>query len=79
MRQPAERTWQYNFGAIQYWEFVKSDGLSWQAAMLQLYTPAEFEAIQSESTSVAPPPSLPTDTPTPEVIRTATPLPPDQQ
>ncbi|HEX3054475.1 MAG TPA: DPP IV N-terminal domain-containing protein [Aggregatilineaceae bacterium] len=79
LRQPAERTWQYNFGAIQYWEFVKSDGLSWQSAMLQLYSSEEFEAIQSESTTVPPPPALPTDTATPEVFRTATPLPPDQQ
>jgi TolB protein len=78
-RAPAQRTWQYNFGAIQFWELVKIDGLSWQAAMLELYTPAEFDAFLSDATPVPPPPPLPTPSPTPDIARSPTPVPPDLQ
>ncbi len=77
-RLPAQRTWQRNFGAIQFWEIVKTDGLSWELAMLELYSPDELESFLSEATSVPAPPPLPTLSPTPEPVRTATPIPPDQ-
>jgi TolB protein len=76
---PAQRTWQYNFAAIQYWEFVKFDGLSWDAAMLELYTQEDFQNFMSEATRVPAPPPLPTVSPTPEVFRSPTPPPPDLQ
>lgn len=79
LRTPAQRTWQYNFSAIQYWDFLKTQGLSWNDAMLELYTPAELDAFLSEATSVPPPPPLPTASPTPEPQRSPTPIPPDLQ
>lgn len=78
-RLPAQRTWQYNFGAIQFWTFVKTGGLSWEAAMLELYTAEELQSFLSAATQVPPPPPLPTESPTPAVRRTPTPIPPDQQ
>lgn len=78
-RVPAQRTWQHNFGAIQFWELRKADGLSWRDAMLELYTPEELDTFLTAATSIPAPPALPTDEPTPEVQRTATPIPPDLQ
>lgn len=78
-RVSAVRTWQFNFGAIQYWEFVKTNGLSWNDAMLELYTPGELANFLAEETSIPAPPPLPTESPTPERERTATPIPPDVQ
>ncbi len=78
-RLPAQRTWQYNFGAIQFWELVKTGGLTWEAAMLELYTQDELAGFLSAATQVPPPPPLPTESPTPAVRRTPTPIPPDQQ
>ncbi len=76
---PAQRTWQYNFGAIQFWELAKTGGLTWQAAMLELYNQDELAGFLSAATQVPPPPPLPTESPTPAVRRTPTPVPPDQQ
>jgi hypothetical protein len=78
-RLPAQRAWQRNFGAIQFWEIAKTDGLNWETAMLELYSPDELQSFLSDATRVPPPPPLPTETPTPEVVRTPTPIPPDQQ
>lgn len=78
-RLPAQRTWQRDFSAIQFWELVKTDGLSWDAAMLELYSPAELQSFLSEATRVPPPPPLPTASPTPVVRTTPTPVPPDLQ
>ncbi len=78
-RLPAQRTWQRDFSAIQFWELVKTGGLNWETAMLELYTPEELQNFLSEATRVPPPPPLPTQSPTPAVRRTATPLPPDLQ
>ncbi|MBI5957631.1 MAG: PD40 domain-containing protein [Chloroflexi bacterium] len=78
-RLPAQRTWQYNFAAIQYWEFVKSDGLNWDTAMLELYDQQDFAGFLSEATRIPAPPPLPTESPTPEIFRSPTPLPPDLQ
>lgn len=79
LRVPAQRTWQYNFSAIQFWEFHKTQGLSWNDAMLELYTEAELQSFVSEATRVPPPPPLPTASPTPEPQRSPTPIPPDLQ
>lgn len=78
-RVPAQRTWQYNFGAIQFWEFVKTGGLSWEAAMLELYPPEDVQGFLSDATRVPTPLPLPTASPTPAIVRTPTPIPPDIQ
>ncbi len=78
-RLPAQRTWQFNFGAIQFWEFAKTDNLSWDAAMLELYTPEELQNFLSDATAVPAPPPLPTSSPTPQIRRSPTPVPPDLQ
>lgn len=78
-RVPAQRTWQSNFSAILFWEFYKTDGLSWENAMLELYTQEDVQNFFLASTAVPPPPPLPTASPTPSAQRTATPIPPDQQ
>ncbi|MBN1679999.1 MAG: PD40 domain-containing protein [Anaerolineae bacterium] len=77
-RVPAARTWQYNFGAIQFWEFHKTGGLSWNDAMLELYTPGELDAFLREPPQAPTIPALPPSlTPLPDVFRTPTPIPPD--
>ncbi len=76
-RVPALRTWQFNFGAIQFWEFMKTDGLSWRDAMLELYNPEDLALFFTEATIVPPPPPLPTGSPSPEVEASPTPIPPD--
>ena len=76
---PALRGWQSNFSAIQYWDFHNTGGLSWDAAMLELYTTQQLQDFFVASTAVPAPPPLPTPSPTPDRARTATPLPPDQQ
>ncbi|MBN2304527.1 MAG: PD40 domain-containing protein [Anaerolineae bacterium] len=76
-RAPAQRTWQYNFGAIQFWELHKTDNLSWREAMLELYTPEELDVFLTNATPIPAPPPLPTDSPTPDVYRSPTPIPPD--
>ncbi len=76
-RLPAGRTWQYNFAAIQFWEFAKTGNLSWNQAMLELYTPEQMEGFLSGATRIPPPPPMPTASPTPDIERTNTPIPPD--
>jgi TolB protein len=46
-RVEADRTWRANFSGVLFWQFQKTDGLTWRAAMLQIYSQqevAEFEA-----------------------------------
>ncbi len=74
-RVPSERTWRSNFPGILYWEYDKRDGLSWNEAMLQLYTQEQINAFLAGPTQVPTPLAPPSDTPGPP--RTATPIPPD--
>lgn len=78
-RLPAQRTWQSNFSAIQFWVFIKTDGIAWADAMRELYTPEEVENFFVAATAVPAPLPLPTASPTPSAFSTATPIPPDQQ
>ena len=75
---PADRTWRQNFGGVLFWDFVKTDGLTWEQAMLELYTQDELTAFLTEPTPF-PTPTLAPPSPTPEPSRTATPIPPDVQ
>jgi len=57
-RVPAGSDWRANVNGINYWLFVKSDGLSWYDAMLQLYSNSELGAFAATAV-----PSVPTSTP----------------
>ncbi len=75
-RVSALRNWRGYAGGILYWQFERRDGLSWNDAMLELYTQSALEGFLS-----GPPPRptlIPTETRPPQV-RTATPIPPDRQ
>jgi len=76
-RVPANRTWRANFGGVLFWQFVKSDGLTWETAMLELYNAEDLNTFLTIPTAF-PTPTLAPPTPTPEPTRTATPVPPDQ-
>ena len=68
-RIPALDNWRTFFAGTQFNEFVLSDGLKWQDAMLELY-PAD---IFSTPTVVIPPTRTPTVTPWWYVYKTQTP------
>ncbi|GAB4551476.1 MAG: hypothetical protein OHK0023_18470 [Anaerolineae bacterium] len=78
-RVPAGRDWRSNFSSIQYWQFEKRDGLTWNEAMLELYTQAQIDSflfgLGQSVTATAPVPFDPS--PTPPARRSPTPLPPD--
>ncbi|GAB4574088.1 MAG: hypothetical protein Kow0077_18880 [Anaerolineae bacterium] len=76
-RLPADRTWRYNFGGVMFWEAVKHDGLTWEEAMLEIYSSEELNRFLSEPTAL-PTNTLAPPTSTPEPTRTPTPVPPDQ-
>jgi hypothetical protein len=62
-RVPSDRTWRSNFAGVLFWEFTKPDDLTWEDAMLQIYTQAEVEEFLA---GIVPPP--PTFIPTPTGI-----------
>ncbi len=76
-RLPADRSWRRNFGGVLFWEAVKTDSLSWEDAMLEIYSAAELEQFLTVPTAL-PTSTLAPPTPTPEPSRTPTPVPPDQ-
>jgi TolB protein len=74
---PAIANWRAVYSAARFNQFVKTDGLDWQAAMLELYPP---EALYTATPVSTPTPTLsPTPwwykspTPTPTVTNTPTP------
>ena len=78
MRVPADRSWRYNFGGVLFWEFVKTDGLTWEEAMLEIYSEEELNAFLTQPTPF-PTNTLAPPTATPEPTHTPTPIPPDLQ
>ncbi|MDW8299663.1 MAG: DPP IV N-terminal domain-containing protein [Anaerolineae bacterium] len=72
-RVPAGRDWRSNFPSILYWQFERRDGLTWDEAMLELYTQAQIDAflfgVRLQPTA--------TPTATASQRRTPTPRPPD--
>jgi hypothetical protein len=75
---PADRSWRYNFGGVQFWEAVKTDGLSWEDAMLEIYSTQDLQNFLTVPTAL-PTLTLAPPTATPAPTRTPTPVPPDQQ
>lgn len=84
---PSDRTWRQNFSGILFWEFVRTDGLTWREAMRELYTedalnrflndePVNLPTLVPEDEEETPT-SVPQDEITP--TRTPTPIPPDLQ
>jgi TolB protein len=59
-RLPSDPDWRTYYFGLHYWEFICSDGLDWNAAMGELYSPYAF---------LTPTPS---DTPTPRSTPTST-------
>ncbi|HEX8991066.1 MAG TPA: hypothetical protein VF784_05260 [Anaerolineales bacterium] len=68
-RLPALPSWRNYFSGTRFTEFVRTDGLDWYSAMLQLYPP---EALLTP-TAVLPPTATPSRTPVP--TRTSGPSP----
>lgn len=83
---PSDRTWRQNFSGVLFWEFVKTDGLAWRAAMRELYTEDALNRFLNNEPVVIPT-TVPdeedeaTDIPADEITptRTPTPIPPDLQ
>lgn len=44
-RVPANNRWRYRWEDVNWWQFQKSQGLSWLEAMLELYSPDQMEAV----------------------------------
>ncbi len=59
----AARNWRAEYSGVRFWEFTKSDGLDWEAAMLEIYTPAELSAFLNQLDNPVPTP-LPSPTAT---------------
>ncbi|RMF48952.1 MAG: hypothetical protein D6749_14385 [Chloroflexota bacterium] len=72
-RVPAGRDWRSNFPSILYWQFERRDGLTWDEAMLELYTQEQIDAFLF---GVRLQPTL-TPTDAPSARRSPTPIPPD--
>ncbi len=77
LRIPSERDWRRNYSSLLYWEFDKRETLSWNEAMLQLYSQQEVAAFLNGPTLVPTPVAPPTETPQRGGTRTPTPIPPD--
>jgi TolB protein len=77
-RLPADRSWRYNFGGVLFWEFVNHGGMTWEEAMLEIYSTDELANFLSVPTAF-PTSTLAPPTSTPAPSRTPTPVPPDQQ
>ncbi|HLA43130.1 MAG TPA: hypothetical protein VJZ27_06825, partial [Aggregatilineales bacterium] len=85
-RTLADRTWRSNFSAVLFWQFEKREDLSWEDAMLEIYSQQEVQDF-IEGNIAQPPTALPPPTgeateaataiPGGDRPRTATPIPPD--
>lgn len=73
-RVPSEKQWRSNFSSLLYWQFEKRDGLTWEQAMLEVMSRADFQAFLNGPTPVPTRREQATNTPLPR--RSATPVPP---
>ncbi|MDZ4770787.1 MAG: LpqB family beta-propeller domain-containing protein [Chloroflexota bacterium] len=62
MRAPAGRDWRANAETINYWLFEKRDGISWFAAMRELYTEAQMGGFVPTATRAVGATSIPAPT-----------------
>lgn len=53
-RVPSSRSWVRDYGATRFWEFVKTQGLSWTEAMLEIYYRHELDPFLGQPTPVEP-------------------------
>ena len=44
-RVPANNQWREQWADINWWQFQKSQGLTWLGAILELYRPDQIEAV----------------------------------
>lgn len=74
-RVQSDRNWRSNYAGVLYWQFERRDGLTWQAAMEQIYTAQEVEEFLAGIISPLPT-SVPSPTATidPDLPANATPL-----
>jgi TolB protein len=47
-RVPADANWRVFFPGVRFWQFEKRQGLTWEAAMRELYTPGELREALGE-------------------------------
>jgi TolB protein len=88
-RVAAGTDWRANFNAVNYWMFVKTDGLTWFDAMRELYTLGQLGGFAPTPTPASPasePQPLPTEPPptlqpTPQIgpLLPPPPLPADEE
>jgi TolB protein len=45
-RVPATDNWRTYFPAIRFWHYQNRQGLTWEAAMLELYRPSEIDGVE---------------------------------
>ncbi len=74
---PSSRDWRGNYDSILYWEFDKRENLSWNEAMLEIYSQQDITNFRSGPTDVPTPAAPPSQTPDRGPTRTPTPIPPD--
>jgi TolB protein len=79
---PAGTDWRANYNSINFWMFVKPDGLSWYDAMRELYTEPQMGGFAPAPTQQAPLQAptafVPEVTPGPIPSATASPVPPEE-
>lgn len=61
----ADRTWRSNFSGILFWHFQKTDNLTWDEAMLEIYDEQQVEDFKNGTLRIIPT-QIPTATATPE-------------
>src|SRR5574341_1303873 len=70
VRTPAKSSWRYNWPGILYWQYVKTDGLDWRSAMLEIYPEASLERALITATSGPPAAQTPALSLTPGITGT---------
>jgi TolB protein len=53
-RVSADSTWVSNYNAARFWEFVKTQGLTWETAMLETFPREDLDPFLGAPTPVAP-------------------------
>ncbi len=53
-RVASDSTWVRNYGGVRFWQFVKTQGLSWEEAMIEVYPRHELDAFLGVPTPAAP-------------------------